>query len=225
MSDQQAINVHVQSGTGEILRIVATILLFGGAGAVAWSVAQGAYKEQAATGFSMLIVMMVKLMYSRGLIQMPAGGGEDFAATKTMLTQVGDEYRRWLAGTSMPAMTLIAAGYAVAFLIMRAGVAAGLGVFQNLYVAGGVAAMVGALVVFPSLVPNMIAGLKSKGVVAAPAPVAASRVEPQAVAPAPRAQAAPSSPAPQVAAPVTGPTAQDASPQPRIMRRIKNQEN
>ena len=49
MTDQK-IDIHVQSGTGEILRIVATILMFGGAGAIAWSVAQGEYADLAATG-------------------------------------------------------------------------------------------------------------------------------------------------------------------------------
>ncbi len=210
MSDQQ-INVHVQSGTGEILRIVATLLLFGGAGALAWSVAQGAYAEIAATGFSMMLVMIVKLMYSRGMIRVPAGGGgEDFAATKTMLTQVSSEYRRWLAGTSMPAMVVIAMAYAAGFLILRAGVAAALGVFQNLYIAGGVAAMVGAVVVFPTLVPSMIAGLKRKGVVTAPQPEPAQQVAAQRAEPAPTPQ-------------VTAPATQDASPQPRVMRRIKKE--
>lgn len=225
MSDQQ-INVHVQSGTGEILRIVATILLFGGAGAVAWNVAQGEHAEMAATGFSMMLVMIIKLMYSRGMIRVPSRGGEEFTATKTMLTQVGDEYRRWLAGTSMPAMVVIAMGYAVGFLILRAGVAAALGVFQNLYIAGGVAAMVGALVVFPSLVPSMIASLKSKGVVnTAPQPepvqqVASQRVE-QApatpvAAPAPRTEAAPQ--------PVAQPSPAPA-PQKRVVRRVVKKEN
>lgn len=224
MSDQQ-INVHVQSGTGEVLRIVATLLLFGGAGAIAWSVAQGAYKEQAATGLSMMIATMVSSMWARGMIRIPDNGQADhFKANREMAAQLGQEWANWRARMSMPAMAATAAGYAVAFLIMRAAVAAALGVFQNLYIAAGAAAMVGALVVFPSLIPGIIASIKRRGVVAAPEPVAASRVEPQVIAApvAPAAQAAPSSPAPKAAAPVTGPTAPDASPRPRVMRRVTN---
>lgn len=163
---EERITVNVQTGTGEILRIVATVLLFGGAGAVAWSVAQGQHAEIAATGMTLMIVMMAKLMYRRGLVRLPStGGGEDFAATRGMIAQVSGEYQRWLAGTSMPALTLIAIGYALAFLLLRAAVSAAFSVFQNLWVAGGCAAIVGAIVVFPSLLPSILASLKRKGVV------------------------------------------------------------
>ncbi|MFM9378587.1 hypothetical protein [Gordonia sp. VNK21] len=188
------VNVHVQTGTGEILRIVSTILLFGGAGVIAWKVAQGPNAEMAASGLTMMIVMMIKLMYSRGLVALPSGnGGDGFKTTKSTIAQIGAEYRQWLAGTSMPAMAAIAAGYAVAFLVMRAGIAAALGAFQNVYIAGGTAAMVGAIVVFPSLLPNMIAGMRRKGVVTTPpatTPAPAAPVTPQ-PAPAPAAEPAP----------------------------------
>ncbi len=182
----QPVHIHVQTGTGEVLRIVATLLLFGGAGAIAWTVAQGPNAEMAASGLSMMIVMMVKLSYARGRISIPKGGNgtDDFAATKNVVGQIAGEYKAWMAKASMPVMALIAAAYAIGFLILRAGVAAALGVFSNLYIAAGSAAMIGALVVFPSLVPSMIRGLKSKGVVTdapAPAPV----VQASAPAPAP----------------------------------------
>lgn len=188
MSTNQPVHVHVQTGTGEVLRIVATLMLFGGAGAIAWTVAQGPNAEMAASGLSMMIVMMVKLSYARGRLSIPPGGNEtdDFAVTKGVVSQIAGEYKAWMAKASMPVMALIAAAYAIGFLILRAGVAAALGVFSNLYVAGGAAAMAGALVVFPSLVPNMIRGLKSKGVVTdAPAPAPAPVVQASAPAPAP----------------------------------------
>ncbi|WP_299487247.1 hypothetical protein [uncultured Gordonia sp.] len=187
------VHVNVQTGTGEILRIVSTILLFGGAGVVAWRVAQGPNAEMAASGFTMMLVMMVRLMYARGLVALPSGNGDGFKTTKSTVAQIGAEYRQWLAGTSMPAMAAIAAGYAVAFLVMRAGIAAALGAFQNVYIAGGTAAMVGAIVVFPSLLPNMIAGMRRKGVVTTPpatTPAPAAPVAPQ-PAPAPAAEPAP----------------------------------
>lgn len=201
------ITVNVQSGTGEILRIVATVLMFGGAGAVAWSVAQGAHAEVAASGLTMMIVMMLRLMYARGMVQLPTGrGGNDFAATKSTAAQIGAEYRAWLASTSMPALALISAAYAVGFLILRTGVSAALGVFSNLYVAGGVGAMVGAVVVFPSLLPSIVASLKRKGVVtegAAPvAPVNTVPATPPAPIPAP-------APQPVAAAPVVAPVVAD----------------
>ncbi|KJR05973.1 hypothetical protein [Gordonia sihwensis] len=177
---QPPVNVHIQTGTGELLRIVATLLLFGGAGAIAWTVAQGPNAEMAASGLSMMLVMMVKLAYARGRIAIPKGGNDtdDFAVNKAVVGQMASEYQRWMAKASMPVMALIAAGYAVGFLILRAGVAAALGIFSNIVFAGGAAAMVGALVVFPSLVPNMIRGLKGKGVVTDPPVVVPAAVQP-----------------------------------------------
>lgn len=195
MSTQQQpnINVHVQSGTGEVLRIVSTVLLFGGAGALAWVVAQGPNAEMAASGMTMMIVMMAKLMYARGMVAIPSGSGSDFTATKSAIAQIAGEYRQWLSGTSMPALALISAGYAVAFLLLRAAVSAGMGVFGNLYVAGAVMAMVGAVVVFPSLVPSIIASLRRKGVVT-DAPAAAPVVQ---QAPVQQTTPAPAAPEPQ----------------------------
>lgn len=204
------VHVNVQTGTGEILRIIATILLFGGAGVLAWTVAQGPNAEMAASGLTMMIVMMIKLMYSRGLVALPSGnGGDGFTTTKSTIAQIGAEYRAWLAGTSMPAMAAIAAGYAVAFLVMRAGVSAALGAFQNMYIAGGTAAIVGAVVVFPSLLPNMLAGLRRKGVVTTPAPA-------ETVQQAPVAPVAPVVPQPT---PVQAP-APAAQPAPKVVRRV-----
>ncbi|GAC78778.1 hypothetical protein SAMN04488550_2906 [Gordonia malaquae] len=221
MSTNQPITVNVQSGAGEVLRIVSTILLFGGAGAVAWSVAQGAHAELAATGMTLMIVMMVKLMYRRGLVRLPSsdGGDDGFAATKGMIAQVSGEYQRWLAGTSMPALAVISIGYAIAFLVLRAGVSAAFSVFQNLWVAGGVAAMIGAVVVFPSLLPSILGSLKRKGVVGAPVPptvTATATVQP---APAPTATPAPT-PAPQ---PTPAPA---PAPAKRVVvRRVNKMEN
>ncbi|EGD57155.1 hypothetical protein SCNU_02235 [Gordonia neofelifaecis NRRL B-59395] len=200
-------NVHIQTGTTEVLRIAATLLLFGGAGAIAWTVAQGPNAEMAASGLSMMIVMMIKLSYARGRIAIPKSGGDtdDFAATKGVVTQIAGEYTAWMAKASMPVMALIAAAYAVAFLVLRAGVAAALGVFSNLYIAAGSAAMIGALVVFPSLVPNMIRGLKDKGV----------------VTDAPAATAQPVVQAPVAPAPIAPPVAETPAPVPTASQPVK----
>ncbi len=191
MTTQQQPNIHVsvQSGTGEVLRIVATLLLFGGAGAIAWSVAQGPNAEMAASGFSMMLVMMIRLAYGAGRITVPArqaAADGDFAVTKSVVAQVAGEYKAALAKANMPIMVLISAAYAIAFLVLRAAVSAALGIFSNLYIAGGCAAMVGAIVVFPSLLPSILASLKRKGVVADPAPT-----PPAAPAPMPQAPVAP----------------------------------
>ncbi|MFC8317505.1 hypothetical protein [Gordonia sp. NPDC057248] len=207
---EERITVNVQTGTGEILRIVATVLLFGGAGAVAWSVAQGQHAEIAATGMTLMIVMVAKLMYRRGLVRLPStSGGEDFAATRGMIAQVSGEYQRWLAGTSMPALTLIAIAYALAFLLLRTAVSAAFSVFQNLWIAGGFAAIVGAIVVFPSLLPSILSSLKRKGVVTTPTEPATRLAPPPAPA---AATSAPTEPATRLAPPPAPAAATSAAP-------------
>ena len=214
----QPITVNVQSGAGELLRIISTILLFGGAGAVAWSVAQGAHREIAATGMTLMIVTMCKLLYARGIIAVPTDGkGDSFTTTKSTVAEIAAEYKQWLAGTSMPALAAISIAYACGFLVLRSAVSAAFSVFSNLWVAGGAAAMVGALVVFPSLIPSIIASLKRKGVVTAPAPTVQTTVvaAPVVTAPAP-------APAP-VATPAPSPT---PAPAPkRVVRRVVKKEN
>lgn len=221
MSTSTPVNVHIQTGTGEILRIVATLLLFGGAGAIAWTVAQGPNAEMAASGLSMMIVMMVKLAYARGRIAIPkaAGATDDFAATRGVVAQMAGEYQRALGRASMPVMALIAAAYAVGFLILRAGVAAALGVFSNLYIAAGAAAMIGALVVFPSLVPNMIRGLKSKGVV--------TDVPAQTTSTSPTAPVTPAvtTPAPAAVEAPTVPPVAPSQPVKKVVRKVVKKEN
>lgn len=225
---EQKIDIHVQSGTGEILRIVSTLLLFGGAGAVAWSVAQGPNAEMAASGFSMMLVMMIRLSYGGGRIAMPTrtgtGGNDDFAVTKGVVSQIAGEYRTAIAKANMPVLVLVSALYAIAFLILRAGVSAALGIFSNLYIAGGFAAMVGAVVVFPSLLPSILSSLRRKGVVVeqqaqqpvSPAPAPVQPVQ----APAQRPVAAPVAPRP-VAQPVQAP-----APTPKkVVRVVKKKEN
>lgn len=219
-TNQQPITVNVQSGAGEILRIVSTILLFGGAGAVAWSVAQGAHREIAATGMTLMIVTMCKLLYARGVIAVPTDGKTDsFSTTKSTVAEIAAEYKNWLAGTSMPALAAISIAYACAFLVLRTAVSAGFSVFSNLWIAGGSAAMVGALVVFPSLIPSILASLKRKGVVnTAPAPtVQTTVVTPVVAAPAPV-------PAP-VATPAPAPVPTPAPAPKRVVRRVVKKEN
>ncbi|GAA4658898.1 hypothetical protein [Gordonia humi] len=210
---EQKIDIHVQSGTGEILRIVSTLLLFGGAGGLAWTVAQGPNAEMAASGFSMMIVMMIRLAYGAGRISVPARGQstDDFAVTKGVVAQMIAEYQRALAKANLPVMTLIAAAYAIAFLVLRAGVSAALGIFSNLYIAGFSAAMVGAVVVFPSLLPSILASLKRKGV----------------VTDVPQAPVASATPAPVQQAPVSAPVApapEPVQPTKRVVRRVVKKE-
>lgn len=162
-------HVHVPSAGMEGIRILATVLLFGGAGAIAWQVAQGPNAEMAASGLSMMIVMMLRLSVGAGLLRLPSGKGGDedeFAANREFAARLIGEYKRALNRANLPVMALVSALYAIGFLMLRAGVASALGIFGNVVIASGASAMVGALVAFPSLLRTMLDPLRRSGVVA-----------------------------------------------------------
>ncbi|GAC80841.1 hypothetical protein GM1_022_00520, partial [Gordonia malaquae NBRC 108250] len=55
--------------------------------------------------------------------------------------------------------------YGIGLIGVREVVASAMGLFQNLYIAGGAALVVGSLVVMPSLMPNVMRSLRRSGVV------------------------------------------------------------
>ncbi|RQO50383.1 hypothetical protein DBV08_05825 [Rhodococcus sp. KBW08] len=192
-------HVNVQSGAGEVIRIAATLLMFGGAGALAWAVAQNGYAELAGTGLTVMTVQLIKMMWISGLIGLPAKSSSsesEDSDIKSIRSFVAANYRvlmKYQSDSPAPRMVAIAFTYAVAFLILRAGMINALSIFQNMIIAGGAAAILGSIVVMPKLLPNVIGTLKAKGVVraaplAAPQPPTAPIPEP---APAPRPPTAP----------------------------------
>lgn len=199
MTNQPPIHVNVQTGAGEVIRIAATLLMFGGAGALAWAVAQQGYAELAGTGLTVMIIQVLKMMWVNGLIGLPAKGptGEsEDADIKSIRNFIAANYRvlmRYQADSPAPRMVAIAFTYAFGFLILRAGMINALSIFHNVFIAGGAAAILGSVVVMPKLLPSVIGTLKSKGVVRS-ALTSVTEVTPTAPAPVPV-------PAPTVSAP------------------------
>lgn len=184
------VHINVQSGAGEVIRIAATLLMFGGAGALAWAVAQQGYAELAGTGLTVMTIQVVKMMWVNGLIGLPVRNatGEpadpDITSIRTFAAANYRVLMRYQAESPAPRMVAIGFLYAVAFLILRAGMINALSVFQNIIIAGGAAAILGSIVVMPKLLPNLVGVLKNKGVVRA----AAQPTTSQPAAPTPPAQ-------------------------------------
>lgn len=187
MTNQPPIHVNVQSGAGEVIRIAATLLMFGGAGALAWAVAQQGYAELAGTGLTVMTVQVVKMMWVNGLIGLPVRNSAGEMTADADITNIrafaAATYRvlmRYQAESPAPRMVAIGFAYAVAFLVLRAGMISALSIFQNIIIAGGAAAILGSIVVMPKLLPNLVGVLKSKGVVrnAAAQPAAPAAPEP-----------------------------------------------
>ncbi|MFJ7619811.1 hypothetical protein ACIQYZ_13520 [Rhodococcus erythropolis] len=183
MSAPQPIEINMTSGASEIVRLVATVLFFGGVGVLAWTVADSGYAELAGTGVTVMLAQVVRQLWAKGVLSTPAQTGDDaFTESKALIGRVADEYRGWMTRGGPLQITLVAAAYAVCFLVVRAGVVAALGIFANLYIAGATGALIGAFIVAPNFLKHYTEPLKRKGVYrpealrqqapAAPAPVA-----------------------------------------------------
>ncbi|WP_336670107.1 hypothetical protein [Tsukamurella sp. USMM236] len=203
MTDTPQVSVHVQSGAGEIVRLVATMMLVGGAMSVAWAVARTGYAELAGSGLAVMLVTAAKLLWKRGMIVVPeqSASADGLAETRSTMKRLTAEWAAFLGRASVPAIVLLSIAYAIGFLALRAGVIKCLTVFSNPWIAGGVGAIVGAFLVAPRLFPSIAAAMKSKPAPAAPDP-----------APTP-----PTSPAPAPASPV--------QPAPIVVRRKTPKEN
>lgn len=224
MTSQPPIHVNVQTGAGEVIRIAATLLMFGGAGALAWAVAQQGYAELAGTGLTVMTVQVVKMMWVNGLIGLPAKGSTGEANTDPDITSIrtfaAANYRvlmRYQAESPAPRMVAIGFLYAVAFLILRAGMINAINVFQNIVIAGGAAAILGSIVVMPKLLPNLIGVLKNKGIVRQ-APAAPPAPAP--MTPPPGAPASGTPPPPAPSAPPASIVAPPAAPTPPTVTRV-----
>ncbi|WOC14318.1 hypothetical protein [Gordonia sp. MP11Mi] len=179
MSAPQQIEINMSSGASEIVRLVATVLFFGGVGVLAWTIADTGYAELAGTGVTVMLAQVVRQLWAKGVLTTPdASGEETFGETKALAARIADEYRMWMGKGGPLQIVLVAFAYAVAFLVVRAGVVSALTVFQNLYVAGACGALIGAFIVAPGFWRAYTDPLKKRGVInpdalkqAAPAPV------------------------------------------------------
>lgn len=220
----QPVNVHIQTGTGEVIRIVATLMVFAGTGMLAWVIAQQGYAEKIATVLSAATVFVAGRLWSRGVLSLPsrtAPTGEPDADVD-FLRNVGRSATNvssgYLSRCPLPVLMLIGLAYGAAFLGLRVAITAALTVFQNMFIAGAVALVLGSIVVMPGLFPRFFASLKSKGV-----------VRPEQMAPAPIAQPMPQQPVPsyqpqQAHAPQPiypqQPVAPAPAPTKRVVRRV-----
>lgn len=262
---QQPISVNIQTGAGEVLRIVATLLMFGGVGMLLWTLAQGPLAEAASIVGAAASAFFVGQLWRRGVIGVPAAAGLS-TGPRSVAAAANAVRGTFLRTCAIGTLLAIALGYGVAFLAVRgvieallaavvgetvadyasialtgamaflvaqlwerstaapvadtavpvvadgddgddiallrstaadwtatastflrtchvailAGVslvygigligvrevvASAMGLFQNLYIAGGAALVVGSLVVMPSLMPNVMRSLRRSGVV------------------------------------------------------------
>lgn len=224
------IHNNINTGGFHLIRIVATLLLCAGVGSAAWAAAEAGFLEVAATGVTLFVVQLVKLMYSKGMISLPGAGKkpavvlDDGELTIQKISQTFmRSYLNFVNESSTLRLAAVALGYTAAFLVMRQGVSVGLGIFSNMYVAGAAAAVFASIIVMPKLLPTMMDTFKNKGLATTDADeIAEPVVTPQTPPAAPVAPVAPvQAPAPQQE-PVQ---AESAAPTQRVVRRVVKKVN
>ncbi|MCM3897096.1 hypothetical protein ND991_17970 [Gordonia sputi] len=122
MSNQpvQPVTVHIQTGTGEILRIVATILLFGGLGLGVWTVAQGPAAMYASVAATAGLVFFTRQLWGRQLIGLPTTAtAVPTDAVRGVAAASSNVASGWLRRISVPLLLLVSVGYGIAFLAVR----------------------------------------------------------------------------------------------------------
>ncbi|UZF54058.1 hypothetical protein LH935_14930 [Gordonia polyisoprenivorans] len=152
MTDQRPIVINNNGNATEVINLLGTIIIFGGVGAVVWTVAQQGYAEIAASGFSVMLVQMVKMLLDAGVLAKPKKDGkkQHFSSASADVRRWAAEFEEWRADRTIWQMAGLAFGYAVGFLVLRAGVVAALGIFHNIVFAIGSAAIVGGVIAAPS---------------------------------------------------------------------------
>ena len=131
--------------------MLGTLLGVGGVGAIAWAMAQAGFLEFAATGLTMFLVQLVSLMFKSGMLQLPEHKTTEFTATSGILRTIWQDYQRFQASSPVWRLALLALGYTVVFMLMRFLLTLALGIFENVWVAGGMAALLAALIVAPQM--------------------------------------------------------------------------
>ncbi|ALN14354.1 hypothetical protein [Acidipropionibacterium acidipropionici] len=147
-------------------KVLGTLLVVGGVSSLSWALAKSGLLELASTMLTMMLVQLVRLLFTAGMISMPERKGgaeaEDFAETKGVLKKAWSEFQIWQARSSVLRLALLAAGYTLAFMLLKLLLQMTLKVFTNIWVALAFGAIAAAVIVSPGLFKSAIGGLKSR---------------------------------------------------------------
>lgn len=146
-----------------IYQIIATLLLCGAIGMVAYALAKNGWLEIAATMLTMFLVQLTTLLFKNGIIGLPEKQDDSaFKGTKGLLRTMAADFREWQARSPIWRLAALATGYTLAFMLARSGISWALTVFTNVWVAGAAAAFLASLIIFPSLIGNATKFLASR---------------------------------------------------------------
>lgn len=157
-TEEPKVIVNIDNNS-RIYQIVATLLAISAVGMLAYALAENGWLDIAATGLTMFMVQLIKLLFVNGLIRIPKGKGE-FSESAGLLATLLKDFQRWQANSPIWRLALLAFGYTLAFMLARWAMRGALAVFTNIWVAGAFAALLGSIIIFPQLFSKAATRLK-----------------------------------------------------------------
>lgn len=163
-----AIHIHQQGGLdagAHLWRVLATFLAIGGVVSLAYGLAQWGLIDIAATGVTAFLTMLLQLMARNGMIALPgATGSDDQRITEGIgairaIVGLGSAI---LDRSSLLRLTLIAAGYAATFVLVRTLIGYALTIFGNIWIALAAGGIIASLICFPTLAVGLVRALRSR---------------------------------------------------------------
>ncbi|WP_422114725.1 hypothetical protein [Brachybacterium sp. UNK5269] len=153
-----------------IYQIIATLLLCGAIGMVAYALAKNGWLELASTMLTMFLVQLGTLLFKNGIIGLPEKQDDSaFKGTKGLLRTMAADFREWQARSPIWRLAALATAYTLGFMLARAGIGLALQVFTNVWIAGAAAAALASLIIFPSLLGNATKFLSNRATASKPA--------------------------------------------------------
>lgn len=151
-------HTHVDASANRQLYVtIGSILVGGGLGMVAWGVWQSnpALAETAASGLALYISLFVTALFKKGVIALPKGDEESLPFIKNGIRRGWTEIQEFIARSNTLVLMLIVLGQVIVWLMLRMAVWNAMGIFNNIWVAGGVV----ALVISPFVIPGALAAI------------------------------------------------------------------
>ena len=170
------VTVNVESGIGRVLNVIGTILLCGAVGLVAYSLAQRGWLEIAATLLTAFVFQLTRMLTQAGLLDLTrvtrrADEAGNFVETRNILKVWAREYAEFQARSPLWRLAVMAMGYAIAFMAFRAGAQVALTVFSNMWIAMASAALLGAIIIAPGQIMDLLRAFRMGKTAPSEAPV------------------------------------------------------
>ena len=160
---EQNININLDRGANAHgWQVAGTIIGIGGVGMLAWALSNAGMLDLAATGLTVFGFQFVGLMLKAGLLVLPEDDGPDFRETKGALRTAWREFQAFQARSPIWRLAAMAVIYTIGFMIVRLLLTYAMGIFSNVWIAGGISALVASVIIAPTLISDLVKGIGSK---------------------------------------------------------------